>query len=947
MKKVIFLSNLIAASVVLGMQNNFTEKNHDPSKNFMRPVNAENSSASAEEKRALYKKWISKIVQMKISKADFNAPQNSDGQTILMCATREADSTIMQQILNAKNDFGYRQIDINAKDKNGDTALSIAMEMNDEEKIFLLLKNGANIADINTSDIQRILMSATEAANAGNNEKILLLLKNGADLKLIKEKISKNTYKKLKNIYEQIRSANDDFKRVISTKDIPLGEIELLLKDPLIDVNFQGKMGVTALMIAVDMEREDIVHLLLNQPNINVNIRDDEERTALGVAVRHRGVKIVRLLLNRKDVDVNIKNDKGDTALIIASATNNVEIVKMLLSYPGIDPNLQDHNGGTALIYSINNRNEEIAELLLQKWLRVDVNIQDGLGNTPLISAAANGCEKIVKILLDYSDVNPNLQDRNGGTALIYASRHGYKKVVETLLKHPEIDVNMRNDSGVNALLFAAGKGDEEIVKLLLNHSKIDLNIQDNEGFTALGYATSIGCEKIVELLLDCSKINFNVQDNNGFTVLDDAIINGHKGIVELLLDRLNIDINREDSNAALRAVVYGREEIIKLFLEKGLDVNKTYGSEKNTLLMIAAEAGNLPIVNLLLEQPNINVNAVNDKGETALDFAKRSKRKKIIRLIQSKMTPQDQEVQQSQQIQSSQKDQQSQEIQPLKKKPDQIGEIKKQLIQIVSRGEINEIDSLLDKISNVKDIVNMRNEKGDTFLIIASNNGNLQAVRALIEYGADLSLEDAKGNNALIIAAEKGHLDVVDELLFRKVNINSLGQYKRTALMAAAENGHIRVVKFLLKKGAKVSIKDGYGQTALDIINGKKPGKGNNNYVQIKTILESRSKQFDSLVDIEAETLSNKWEIVVDKNYKEGLEFWKKNSQAIYSKILSLVEDIEKNGPFRGLGKPEPLTGNLKGSYSRRITGKYRLIYETDGEKVILKSCDSNHYKK
>ena len=62
-----------------------------------------------------------------------------------MCTTKYANCEIMQQVLNIRDAKGNRRININAKDKNGDTALSIAAKAGDDEKILLLLKNGADV----------------------------------------------------------------------------------------------------------------------------------------------------------------------------------------------------------------------------------------------------------------------------------------------------------------------------------------------------------------------------------------------------------------------------------------------------------------------------------------------------------------------------------------------------------------------------------------------------------------------------------------------------------------------------------------------------------------------------------------------------------------------------------------------------------------------------------
>ena len=37
------------------------------------------------------------------------------------------------------------------------------------------------------------------------------------------------------------------------------------------------------------------------------------------------------------------------------------------------------------------------------------------------------------------------------------------------------------------------------------------------------------------------------------------------------------------------------------------------------------------------------------------------------------------------------------------------------------------------------------------------------------------------------------------------------------------------------------------------------------------------------------------------------------------------------------GIGKPEPLKGNLKGKWSRRITDEHRLVYKVSGDKLYV----------
>ena len=74
-------------------------------------------------------------------------------------------------------------------------------------------------------------------------------------------------------------------------------------------------------------------------------------------------------------------------------------------------------------------------------------------------------------------------------------------------------------------------------------------------------------------------------------------------------------------------------------------------------------------------------------------------------------------------------------------------------------------------------------------------------------------------------------------------------------------------------------------------------------------------------------------------ENAWEEFEFWIETDQDIVLKIKELLKDIKRN-PFQGIGKPEPLKYDLKGYWSRRITGEHRLVYKVDGKKGANQKC-------
>ncbi len=65
----------------------------------------------------------------------------------------------------------------------------------------------------------------------------------------------------------------------------------------------------------------------------------------------------------------------------------------------------------------------------------------------------------------------------------------------------------------------------------------------------------------------------------------------------------------------------------------------------------------------------------------------------------------------------------------------------------------------------------------------------------------------------------------------------------------------------------------------------------------------------------------------------------WQEYDRKILQRVNDVIRDALRN-PFTGIGKPEPLRNNLKGWWSRRITGEHRLIYKVEGESLLIMQC-------
>jgi toxin YoeB len=69
----------------------------------------------------------------------------------------------------------------------------------------------------------------------------------------------------------------------------------------------------------------------------------------------------------------------------------------------------------------------------------------------------------------------------------------------------------------------------------------------------------------------------------------------------------------------------------------------------------------------------------------------------------------------------------------------------------------------------------------------------------------------------------------------------------------------------------------------------------------------------------------------------------WQDTDHDVLRRINALVRDARRS-PFKGIGKPEPLRGDLAGWWSRRTTGDHRLVYRVSGngpaQQLEIASC-------
>ena len=77
---------------------------------------------------------------------------------------------------------------------------------------------------------------------------------------------------------------------------------------------------------------------------------------------------------------------------------------------------------------------------------------------------------------------------------------------------------------------------------------------------------------------------------------------------------------------------------------------------------------------------------------------------------------------------------------------------------------------------------------------------------------------------------------------------------------------------------------------------------------------------------------------LFTDESWNDYL-YWQNEDKRTLKRINLLIKDIQRD-PFVGVGKPEPLKGNLSGFWSRRIDETNRLVYDVAADNINIISC-------
>lgn len=402
--------------------------------------------------------------------------------------------------------------------------------------------------------------------------------------------------------------------------------------------------------------------------------------TRLIQAVKAQDETQTRALLQQK-IDVNAPQGDGSTALHYAAYDDNLAIAQMLIR-AGARADAANDLGSTPLHVACNNGSTAMVDLLLAAKANPNAKLLNG--ETVLMTCARTGNAGAVKSLLVAGAEPKAAESEHNQTALMWAAAEQHPQVTALLIEFGA-DVGARSRSysmtvvgeqtqragreelnydvmrgGSTPLLFAARSGDAESAKLLLEHGA-NPNDALPDGTSALVLAAHSGHRQVALVLLDKGA---NPNDLGiGYTALHAAVLRSDPELVKALLAKgadPNLKMtkgtplrrNSTDYNLAapligatpyLLAAKFLEPEIMKALLSGGADprIRMPNGA---TALMLAAgmntpnnedrrgvnvidfgkpepESKVLPALEAALDAGG-DVNAVNNRGETALHAA-------------------------------------------------------------------------------------------------------------------------------------------------------------------------------------------------------------------------------------------------------------------------------------------------------------------------------------
>ncbi|GBM98995.1 Ankyrin-3 [Araneus ventricosus] len=484
---------------------------------------------------------------------------------------------------------------------NGQTALHLSSNRGHRDTVRSLLRNKANIQIKDNSgktalrviiekDMTNILIEeniAVGLTDCGIYNPLQLGCVKG-DLKFVQYCIKEGC-----DIEARTKLLNDTALHLAVMRGH--AEVVKYLLDNGSNINAPTDNGATALAIAIEENKRDILDILMDR---NAEFTSEDERKFMLTAITRGNEDIVGYLLskNPKNGASNPKYDHYPLHTAVLFGHLNT-IKKLIEELDKKEIDAKNKKSVTPLYIAADLDQCEIAKFLLSKG--ADPNAKSGGVNVPLHMAAVKGYSEMVKILLK-EGADCSITDAHGTSSIEFAIRLKHPDIVKILLSHSKVDVNSYCCKGCSLLHLGAISGSLETVEYLVD-LKADIDATDSLGAKPIHIAAREGYKDIVEYL---SSLKFEIDDRgeNGWTLLHYAAAGNHPDICEFLL-RKGLDINIEDEHGHTPlhiAAEFGKTKVVQMLLYNGAYYDAR--SKRNeTPLQIMSSENNGIIVSLTI----------------------------------------------------------------------------------------------------------------------------------------------------------------------------------------------------------------------------------------------------------------------------------------------------------------------------------------------------------
>ena len=453
--------------------------------------------------------------------------RDEKGATLLHHASASNQTAVMQYLMQSTN------ININAVDNDGNTALHLAAISGHSDAVHLLLQSGANDTILN-SNMDAPLHIIVRA----NNTQLLKTFLQHPTIEIVIIGKRKRTPLHIISELDHIESAQV-FHSFIIAQDLfkKVGAFRLCAKDedeltPLHLAARSGSHRVLEFLISNCMKHK-------YQPEVILSMIDEENSTPLHAAIDGGHLAVVKVLI-RHGAKPDVTNGEQPPPFILASSQGKLEMMKAMVELSNIEVvHCKDAYGQTALHRCASSLNcAEIMVFLIEKGAELDA--ADNKGRTPLMIAITAGSLAGVKLLLS-KGAKACEADLQGFNALHHAVTCNRKLITQHLLELPCASnlVTSVDNYSFSPIHHSLKDGQSTLVTMMISVIRKQLNnIKDSNGNNYLHLAAGSGNAKALSVLLDipeCQKL-LNETNNYGGTPLHLAAGRGHIRSTEILL---------------------------------------------------------------------------------------------------------------------------------------------------------------------------------------------------------------------------------------------------------------------------------------------------------------------------------------------------------------------------------------------------------------------------